>query len=392
MLLDTRFASRCSVLGVILVIMLAFAAPEAGKAQIPDLIITVGDTVGSSGQKNSVITVYMDNFFDTVVAFELWLKVGNTSILEFQNDSITVHDTTYWICAAYDGPNCTQWVGADDSITYWVCDEWDGSTCVDSTRVNFEDPWEWSVEADSMDVYIHDVEVGSFDTTGTLISNWEYLTSRAVIGGGVDLKVTGVADRFTVPGGVPGIAPQQGGVLFRLLADIFPIDDTVSERTSAIIPDPFRDHFSFSRPDGSTIGLSDSLRVDTNCWKCESWVPPDSVVCLDWVKVGEGPCDSVDIEIDTVTYVDTAKCKLYPGSLTVLPGVCGEIDNDPLGEIDIGDLTYLISYLFLNGPEPDPMGSADVDCVHGIPPVDIGDLTYMISFLFIDGTAPCDCE
>ncbi|UCC44343.1 MAG: hypothetical protein JSU65_14750 [Candidatus Zixiibacteriota bacterium] len=64
---------------------------------------------------------------------------------------------------------------------------------------------------------------------------------------------------------------------------------------------------------------------------------------------------------------------------------CGNADHQ--GEVDIGDLTHLIGYLFQEGISPIPMAAGDVDCVEGI---DIGDLTSIIDFLFITYTPLCD--
>ncbi len=62
----------------------------------------------------------------------------------------------------------------------------------------------------------------------------------------------------------------------------------------------------------------------------------------------------------------------------------GDVNFD--GLIDIGDLTDLISYLFIYGPEPQPvMESGNFDCDNG---VDISDVTEMIRFLFMYGPPP----
>ncbi len=58
-------------------------------------------------------------------------------------------------------------------------------------------------------------------------------------------------------------------------------------------------------------------------------------------------------------------------------------------EINIGDVVYLINYLFKGGPEPRPLDAGDVngDCI-----VDIGDVVCMINYLFKWGPPPvCGC-
>ncbi len=64
--------------------------------------------------------------------------------------------------------------------------------------------------------------------------------------------------------------------------------------------------------------------------------------------------------------------------------ICGDIDGVP-STPDIGDLTFLISYLFLYGDPPDPWQAASVD---GDDLVDIADVTYLIAYLFLEGPEP----
>jgi hypothetical protein len=66
------------------------------------------------------------------------------------------------------------------------------------------------------------------------------------------------------------------------------------------------------------------------------------------------------------------------------PLVGGDLTGD--GLIDIGDLTYLIAYLYIDPESPSPGVTGDVDCNDVI---DIGDLTALIAYLYIQGDAPC---
>jgi len=68
-----------------------------------------------------------------------------------------------------------------------------------------------------------------------------------------------------------------------------------------------------------------------------------------------------------------------------IPGLCGDVNGD--GVIDLGDVLYLISYLYKGGLPPDPLSVGDVDC-SGV--VDLGDVLYLISFLYKGGNPPCD--
>jgi hypothetical protein len=61
-------------------------------------------------------------------------------------------------------------------------------------------------------------------------------------------------------------------------------------------------------------------------------------------------------------------------------------DPDFNGVIDIGDLTYLVDYLFTFGPDPQPVIEAgNFDCLGS---VDISDLTAIAEYLFSSGSAP----
>ncbi len=61
--------------------------------------------------------------------------------------------------------------------------------------------------------------------------------------------------------------------------------------------------------------------------------------------------------------------------------------GDPNGDeiIDIGDVVYLIGYLYKGGPTPSPIETGDVNC-DGT--VDIGDVVYLITYLFKGGAPP----
>jgi hypothetical protein len=67
--------------------------------------------------------------------------------------------------------------------------------------------------------------------------------------------------------------------------------------------------------------------------------------------------------------------------------VTGYMIGDPNGDrvIDISDVVYLINYLFVGGPAPDPLEAGDADC-DGV--VDVSDVVYLINHLFADGPPP----
>ncbi len=76
-----------------------------------------------------------------------------------------------------------------------------------------------------------------------------------------------------------------------------------------------------------------------------------------------------------------------PGTTFVALHRPGDVNGSCV--INIGDVVYLINYLFKGGPEPCPLDAGDVngDCI-----VDIGDVVYLINYLFKGGPPPvCGC-
>jgi hypothetical protein len=68
-------------------------------------------------------------------------------------------------------------------------------------------------------------------------------------------------------------------------------------------------------------------------------------------------------------------------------GDCGDANGDEL--VNVGDAVYLISYIFKNGPAPDPLCVGDAN---GDDSVNVGDAVYLITYIFKNGPAPVpDC-
>jgi len=59
------------------------------------------------------------------------------------------------------------------------------------------------------------------------------------------------------------------------------------------------------------------------------------------------------------------------------------------GVVDLGDLLFIINYLYKGGPEPDPYSEGDADC-SGI--IDLGDVLTLINYLYKGGPVPRCCD
>jgi hypothetical protein len=55
--------------------------------------------------------------------------------------------------------------------------------------------------------------------------------------------------------------------------------------------------------------------------------------------------------------------------------------------VNVGDVVYLVSYLYKAGPAPVPTPVGDVNC-DGL--INVGDIVYLVNYLFKGGPPP-DC-
>jgi hypothetical protein len=62
----------------------------------------------------------------------------------------------------------------------------------------------------------------------------------------------------------------------------------------------------------------------------------------------------------------------------------GDCNGD--GIVNVGDVLYLINYLYKNGSIPLPSWTGDVNCDREI---NLGDAVYLINYLFKNGPPPC---
>ena len=86
--------------------------------------------------------------------------------------------------------------------------------------------------------------------------------------------------------------------------------------------------------------------------------------------------------------MDLATANYGPDEVWILFNCLSTGDCTGDGVVDIGDVVYLIGYLYRGGPAPDPERVGDVNC-DGI--VDIGDVVYLIGYLYKGGPPPKCC-
>ncbi|MFQ6008853.1 MAG: hypothetical protein ACE5K8_07890, partial [Candidatus Zixiibacteriota bacterium] len=79
---------------------------------------------------------------------------------------------------------------------------------------------------------------------------------------------------------------------------------------------------------------------------------------------------------------------IYPTSCCF--GIRGNANGDPDDLINVVDVTYLVNYLFRDGPAPPCLqeGNVDGDIDETI---NVADVTYLVDFLFRGGSPPPAC-
>jgi hypothetical protein len=62
----------------------------------------------------------------------------------------------------------------------------------------------------------------------------------------------------------------------------------------------------------------------------------------------------------------------------------GDLTGD--GQVDVGDVVYLVSYLYKDGPAPNPPDIGDVNCDGA---TNLGDVVHLVNYLYHGGPPPC---
>ena len=177
-------------------------------------------------------------------------------------------------------------------------------------------------------------------------------------------------------------------------------------------PDLHVDSISFQGSRLQTIGTS-------------GWSSTANIVSIyaiafgDLVPVGSGllgtiwfgystGIDAQTVTIDTVTLVqgdteysttfsDASSQYFVPqfesGQLTLIDGGCciadrGNVDGSLDDSVDIGDLVFLVNYMFNGGDTPPCPDEANID---GEGEIDIGDLVALANYMFNGGVSPASC-
>jgi agmatine deiminase len=94
---------------------------------------------------------------------------------------------------------------------------------------------------------------------------------------------------------------------------------------------------------------------------------PDSALIAGFTVIVEDPFNADTQSVILCTYL------------------CGDANRDEI--VNVGDVVYLVSYLYKGGAEPLPSESGDCNRDQN---VDVGDVVYLVNYLYKNGSPPCD--
>ena len=146
--------------------------------------------------------------------------------------------------------------------------------------------------------------------------------------------------------------------------------DGVSHFQIALIPSGSEDkHFG---PENHHLIFTMTFKVKDTTTVCidTCFWPPSDRLCFS--------------RSDAVTYIPRHNLSYcFPVSCPVRGNPTGGLNGDC--QIDVGDIVFLIGYLYNDGHPPDPLERGDANC-NGL--VDIGDVIFLLNYLFKGGPAP----
>jgi len=203
---------------------------------------------------------------------------------------------------------------------------------------------------------------------GRTVSDIGLIVGVDWLGGGV-IKINVALAHGTPVDTPPGMPVTPSG-------DTAPLIQTeYNYSTSASDPESDELYYQWDWGDGDTSAWLGPYNSEDTCMAAHSWA-------------------------DLGTYQVKVKSRdpWYEGGwsnpLTVIPTCCignrGNVDGDGGDQVNVGDLTYLVDYLFRGGPPPPCTEEANVDG-DLLEQVNVGDLTYLVDYLFRAGPPPPSC-
>lgn len=332
-----------AVMGAILICFLT-APTMADSAAPPVLLVELSDTTVTAGADDAWVSIYLQNYQDTLAAFSIHIMADQPDIIEFQTNTSDPYGGVEIAGTAISG---WQFVGAQSFS--------DNRTDIKVTALanTLGPPFNPGLPPQEEPVLLFRIR---FHVAGTLPFASDSVVTLHIT---ENLEHTGFSD--------------PSGNLIGTMTN-YNICDTTYWQCLEWSGDTCL-AWAPSNPVNA-----DSVRIDTffTYWCCDEWVDD---TCLDWI-VCLPPGDSVEINSQIWTSLDTSVVFYTNGTVTVTgeESCCqfpGDVNDDAI--VNIGDPVFLINYIFRGGFAPPCPQSADCngDCE-----INVGDVMCMIRPIF----------
>ncbi len=281
------------------------------------------------------------------------------------------------------GPDGTIYFGSYDSCFYALRDDGSHPTLKWKYKTNGVVDASPAIGGDGT-IYIgsRDSTLYAFNPDGTIL--WTYKAD-----GDIESSVAIKGDGVIYFGGMEGAvyalgnpSPDVGPTAMDIPAFVTPsasITPTVTVRnyrTSASSFDVAVEiELDASIVYADTVNVSGLAGGDSTNVGFASWTVGSEADKIYNINVSTISAGDVNVNNDT----------LFATASTGEPYICGDANGD--SNINIFDITFIISNLYLGGPAPDPIESADVNHDGNL---NIFDITYLIAHLYLGGPPP-DC-
>jgi hypothetical protein len=240
----------------------------------------------------------------------------------------------------------------------------------------------WSRDMASSDFTLtstEPIEVASGDsikfwTWYDMFDGWSYAYVEVLVDGQDWTSIPGNITTTDDPHGVNlghGITGNSAG----WVRGLFDLSDYAGQEIS------YRFHYLSAEFGSSSMFLDDIYPVDRFAEVVQiADTHPDTSFTVSELQMGEHCFQVFAVDAEAQRSVGSA---IEPATVTSwIPG-----DADASGGVDIDDAVFLITYIFADGPAPDPIGRGDADCSGD---VDIDDVVYVITYIFGGGPPPGD--
>jgi len=178
---------------------------------------------------------------------------------------------------------------------------------------------------------------------------------------------------YNTDGSEVGLGPHSGAIVDNATY-LYPTNGWVPSQINGLIG-----------PSGYTVQASNIDLTSIMNYVYEATIEFDDTITvytvMSTVENGTSPGAEKSVA-DLITNIQKGK-EWYYDYIAVPEFVCGDVNDNDL--VNILDITYLIAYLYKDGPAPVVTESADVNSDSS---TNILDITYLIAYLYKGGPAP----